>query len=245
MKTGVYTITNTINGKIYVGSALLTFNKRKNQHYSDLSLNKHSNPHLQRAYNKYGKDNFVFEILEYYNVDIAVDMENYWVNILNTRDQNIGYNILSPTNGRLGMKHSDESKQKMSISQAGEKHRLYGKTLSAEIKAKISESHKGLKHSEESKKKMSLSRKGTNIGKNNPFYGKKHTKETLLLISSKIDYTLRYKKILQFNMNGDFIKEFDSLKDAKKELNITSCGGLGIALRNFNRSYKGFRWKYK
>jgi len=40
MKTGVYTITNIINNKIYIGSALVSFNTRKNQHFSDLKLNK-------------------------------------------------------------------------------------------------------------------------------------------------------------------------------------------------------------
>lgn len=49
----IYKIINTINGKIYVGSAKY-FAGRKGEHYSMLRNNKHSNKHLQNSYNKYG-----------------------------------------------------------------------------------------------------------------------------------------------------------------------------------------------
>jgi group I intron endonuclease len=127
LNTGVYTITNIINNKVYVGSALVSFSKRRNQHFSNLKLNKHTNLYLQRSYNKYGKDNFVFEILESYDPDISIDMERYWINILNSKNPNYGYNINDPKNCRLGLKHSEESKLKMHYAQLGEKHHLFGK----------------------------------------------------------------------------------------------------------------------
>lgn len=60
---GIYKITNFKNKKTYIGSAIY-IKKRWNQHLNDLKQQKHSNPYLQKAFNKYGKKNFKFEILE-------------------------------------------------------------------------------------------------------------------------------------------------------------------------------------
>ena len=61
LNSGVYQIRNTVNGKVYIGSAK-HFNKRKSQHFHYLKTNKHHSQKLQRSYNKYGIQNFVFEI---------------------------------------------------------------------------------------------------------------------------------------------------------------------------------------
>lgn len=60
MKGYIYTITNKINNKKYVG---ITNNivKREFDHFNDLKKQQHCSIKLQRAYNKYGKENFVFE----------------------------------------------------------------------------------------------------------------------------------------------------------------------------------------
>lgn len=58
----IYTITCTANGKYYLGRAK-NLNARKSQHFSSLKGGRHSNPHLQSAYNKYGVDAFKFEML--------------------------------------------------------------------------------------------------------------------------------------------------------------------------------------
>mgnify|MGYP000863314505 CR=1 FL=1 len=60
---GIYTIKNTINNKVYIGSSI-NVEKRLKDHFINLSKNKHHNQHLQFAYNKYGKDYFTKEILE-------------------------------------------------------------------------------------------------------------------------------------------------------------------------------------
>ena len=60
-KCGIYKITNIINNKVYVGSAVnVTY--RFKTHKRLLKQNKHFNTHLQSSYNKYGKDNFKFEM---------------------------------------------------------------------------------------------------------------------------------------------------------------------------------------
>ena len=60
----IYKITNIINNKIYIGSAIDTYN-RFSKHKSQLNKNKHHNSYLQNSWNKYGEQNFKFEIIEY------------------------------------------------------------------------------------------------------------------------------------------------------------------------------------
>lgn len=62
-KSGVYRITNLTNGKFYIGSCA-EFKRRSTQHRSHLRGNKHSNKHLQNAWNKYGEESFLFEVVE-------------------------------------------------------------------------------------------------------------------------------------------------------------------------------------
>lgn len=66
VKSGIYSIINKINNKIYVGSSKNIMN-RKSQHYSELRGGYHENIFLQRAWNKYGEENFEFKILEIVN----------------------------------------------------------------------------------------------------------------------------------------------------------------------------------
>jgi group I intron endonuclease len=59
---GIYKIRNKLNGKFYIGSSV-DISRRFSHHQLDLSKNKHDNPHLQNAWNKYGGENFEFEIV--------------------------------------------------------------------------------------------------------------------------------------------------------------------------------------
>jgi group I intron endonuclease len=63
-KKGIYSITNTLNNKKYIGSTAKSFKSRLTQHLSKLRLNKHHCVHLQYAWNKYGEDVFQFHIEE-------------------------------------------------------------------------------------------------------------------------------------------------------------------------------------
>jgi len=63
LKSGIYKITNKINGRIYIGSAKL-FKVRWSQHTSSLRSQKHSNKFLQADFNKCGEEAFVFEVVE-------------------------------------------------------------------------------------------------------------------------------------------------------------------------------------
>jgi group I intron endonuclease len=133
--SGIYWIRNTLNNKKYIGSAD-DFHIRKNHHFAALGRNNHHNLHLQNAYNKYGGNNFVFEIIEY-TTDLT-NRENWWIN--NT--QNI-YNIRLDANTNLGIKFTDEHKRNLSISKIGVK-------FSEKHKEKLSLAQQGKKRTKES-----------------------------------------------------------------------------------------------
>lgn len=116
MLAGIYKITNIIDGKSYIGQTVKLLG-RYWKHASTLRLQKHRNPHLQAAVNKYGIENFTFEVLEVLplNKSLLTKREQYWINFYKTGDNKFGYNMTSAQDGHLGMKRSAETKKKLSI----------------------------------------------------------------------------------------------------------------------------------
>lgn len=115
----IYKIRNIVNNKIYVGSSE-NYKNRIWKHKSDLKAGIHCNSHLQNAWNKYGKENFEFSILEILNInDNIIEKEQYWIDTLNVKNKQVGYNLKLKAYSNLGYKYSEESKIKMSIAKKG------------------------------------------------------------------------------------------------------------------------------
>lgn len=149
---GVYKIVNLLNGKKYIGSAASKggIRKRWNEHISGLNNNKHHNKHLQSSWNKYGKDNFIFEILEVIeDIDSILEREQYYIDTVNPE-----YNKCRIAGNTIGIKLSDEHKRLISEfakTRTGEKNPFYGK-----------------KHSEGTKKLMLKNKEGKPFKKKKP-----------------------------------------------------------------------------
>lgn len=79
--SGIYIITNIVNGKRYIGSSK-NIRKRLWKHRSLLRHNKHENKHFQNAWNKYGEDKFVYSVLEQCTIDVLLDKEQYYIDTL-------------------------------------------------------------------------------------------------------------------------------------------------------------------
>lgn len=128
-KLGIYQIRNIINNKVYIGSTS-DFKRREKDHLHDLEANKHHSYHLQKSYNKYGKDNFIFEILEEIkrieNEDelknILIKREQHWLDKIKSHNIEIGYNISPTASISLGIKRTPEFKEKIRITSLGRKH---------------------------------------------------------------------------------------------------------------------------
>ena len=86
----IYKATNIINNKIYIGQTTCTLEKRKNEH-----LNSCDGTYFHKAILKYGRDNFIWEIVED-NIETYEELnekEKYWIAYFNSNNNNIGYNM--------------------------------------------------------------------------------------------------------------------------------------------------------
>lgn len=111
--SGIYTITNTTNGKQYIGASSDVY-VRKSNHYSELRRGTHHNKHLQRSFYKYGEENFKFVVLQrgIPNKDLYRCEKNF---IIAFDSLNSGYNKCLPNeNGSPGF--TQETKEKISMS---------------------------------------------------------------------------------------------------------------------------------
>ena len=79
MLCGIYTITNKIDGKRYIGSSM-QIEKRWQQHIYKLKKGNHPNKHLQFAWTKYGSECFCFEVLEECVLENLLSLEEKYIN---------------------------------------------------------------------------------------------------------------------------------------------------------------------
>lgn len=128
--SGIYQIRNVVNGKKYIGSAKRLCN-RFYMHRCELKGGYHGNPHLQAAYNKYGRESFVYEVIEECSVADLLTREQARIDEI---PESARYNILPLAGSPAGRKmpvsfclarqqyrHTDEAKQKISASARGRK----------------------------------------------------------------------------------------------------------------------------
>lgn len=96
-KSGIYQIRNTVNGKVYVGSAIKIL-KRWREHKTSLRKGVHHSKHLQKAWVKYGEECFVFEVIEfiepYLFYEVFAERELFWQNNRKVDNPDYGYNMV-------------------------------------------------------------------------------------------------------------------------------------------------------
>lgn len=110
MTCGTYLIFNVVTGKPYVGASV-NIERRWRVHKCELRANKHCNPKLQRAWNKYGEMAFSFSILETCERVDLVNCEQLWINCYDAVKK--GYNILNFARSTQGRKFSPEAIERL------------------------------------------------------------------------------------------------------------------------------------
>ena len=187
MASGVYKITNTTNGKVYVGSAV-NFDTRWKEHIRELRKGTHHSSALQNAWNKYGEDNFQFSIIEECERTrkVLLGREQYWMDTLDSVAN--GYNIAKTAGSQLGMKQSPEAIAARVEKNTGKKRTAETRALMSEVQsnrspewcANIAKAHIGKKHSEATRKKISEATTGRKLSEDHieKLRGRKHTQET-------------------------------------------------------------------
>jgi len=251
--TGIYKITNTINNKVYIGSSKDILRRWKEHKKFQ------TRQHIHCSIQKYGVQNFLFEILETCPCDKFIERENYYMEIYNSKNSNVGYNHSDscPSSDHklttreklrkinLGKKHSDETKLKCSIA-AKKRDASRGSHMSEEHKKKISIGNIGKKMSKESiRKRISKMRANNSFqwkperyelmsdkfsGKNNPMYGKPSP---------------RRRKVSQIDKDsGKIIKIFDSIKEAGKITNVATPHIIACCQGKQRTTSGKWKWKY-
>lgn len=103
MKTGIYKITNTLNGNLYIGlSKNLT--QRMSEHksrYLDKNRQSYESP-LYRAFRKHGIENFLFEVIERCEEEKLVEREIFWISFYNSYLDKKHYNLTPGGEGNVG-----------------------------------------------------------------------------------------------------------------------------------------------
>lgn len=102
-------ITCLTTNKKYIGSSTNVY-RRKHEHLKDLLNSKHHNSYFQSAFNKYGRDDFRWSILERVEKELLIERETYWIERLGTLDESKGFNLTHPKSVKIGHSNSEETK---------------------------------------------------------------------------------------------------------------------------------------
>lgn len=214
-KSGIYSITNSANKMIYIGSATDFSNRFKN-HKHLLSNNKHFNRHLQNICNKYSIDIFSFNFIEECEKDNLLKLEAKHFNLITN---SFLLNINKEPSSRYGVKCSEETKQKM---------RDVKRQFSSEHLQKIITSNKNRKWTKAMRKNQSLKM----LGKSQSTETKEKRKQAL------------YKPVLSFDKDNNPISEYASITAANEATGINK-GHIGNCCNGKRKTAGKLIWKFK
>lgn len=275
--TGIYKISFKNHEYFYIGLAQSHtakdkcnrgFYRRWKQHLRNLRKKTHVNVFLQRMYNKYGYENIKFSIVEECPPEHCPQQELYWFNMLKPQMNFQGNRKFvkpecSPitdeyrrklSKRRIGYKHSEETKQKISIAHKGKKVKF--EPLSNDkieyVKQKISEGYcitpiiKGLGHSL-IKLRKSMTLEDFNALKAE---SKKNNRSKITRSLQKRRYTNRTKelipKVIAYYKSGYIIKDISNELNVNKDLvgkilKLELNSNVRLAIQHQNRSQAQIR----
>jgi len=225
-KPGIYCIENIITCKKYIGQSHKV-KSRINKHISELNCNSHFNDYLQKAWNKYGQDNFIYYVLEYCNEVLLDERECYYIELYNTTNRDVGYNLKS--GGQNG-----------------------GSVLSEGSRKKISESLKRVYSNEDQREiqRQNALRQWANpeikakiCGENSGRFGKHLSEDAKRRIGNAQRGRISYKRNLTPVFCEELQQRFQDASTAGKQLLIDSCGILKVC-RNERYTCGGYHWKF-
>ena len=210
----IYKITNTINGKVYIGQTARSMEKRWKEHlrHGFNPKNHEYNLHLYKSMRKYGKDAFTIELIENCENNLMSEREIFWINFYNSSNPDFGYNI---TLGGEGARLIDYD----------EVYRRYDDGESAKKIAK----------------EMGISRSNlTQILKGYEKYDKKTTWERAMKEISEDKGT----PVSQYDLSGNFIAMFQSSKAAQRSVPKTAHANISRICKTKKGLSGGFQWRF-
>lgn len=246
--SAIYKIQSKIKPeRIYIGSAV-DIKDRWRCHLKDLRNNKHHSKKLQRHYSKYGESDLKFTVLIGCEKSELIKHEQFFIDSYNPY-----FNCCITAGSCMGTKRSKETIEKMRIASTGNQIWL-GKKHTEESKIKIGLAsknripwNKGLTgiYSEETRRNISESLKGKPLTAETKLKISNSLKGRIVSIEARHKTGEAHKKpILQFDLNMNFIKEWESSNSAIEKL-VLNRSGLSMCLNGRSKTTSGFIWKFK
>lgn len=214
MNSGIYKITSPSN-RAYIGQSI-HLDKRKIDYYRYNKLGYQIK--LKASVNKYKWENHAFEILEYCNIEELNTKERYWQEYYDSVDGGLNCKLT---------KTEDKSGR-----------------LCQETKDKISESLKGRIRTPEECKTISKAMTGLKRPDSGKAISEAH-KNRYKIKEERDKHSIKLRKaILQYDLEGNFINEHVSLREASRQLRIDT-GSISKVCKGKQKQAKGFIFKYK
>jgi len=183
--SGIYRITNTVNGKVYIGSSKDMAARCRNHRWA-LNAGTHGNSHLQAAWNKYGPESFEFGVFLECSDESLLSEEQGAISTCRSFDRNAGYNMKTAV--RVEMR--EETKKKIGDIQRGKSKPPFSdehcRNISKAARARslstflrgIEHPRHGVKITEDQRKKLSIAHEGIWSRAKHPMLGKHQSADT-------------------------------------------------------------------
>lgn len=161
--SGIYKITNKLNGKHYIGVSINIMSRWSNHR----NLNSERISHIKAAIKKYGLESFEFSIVEECHKDLFEERERHWIAFYDSMMN--GYNLTA--GGNIRKELSEKTRKQMSEKSKGvpksKEHiaKICATNRTERVRSIISQKLTGRKLSDETKAKMSASKKGHPVSK--------------------------------------------------------------------------------
>lgn len=235
---GVYKISFESTAKFYIGSTISVGTKKSSRgfynrwarHLRMLKNGNHSNKYLQNTFNKYGLDNIKFEILfTSSNKEEILKKEQELINTTKCYLRTIGYNIQKIVGTVQLLEANYNTKKIAEYNLQGVLIKIWDSTkAAAEYYQVLPCSIWNVLNGKNTLCKQSMWKYYNSTNTSIPSYQKLKTTR---------------KKVKQFDLNNNFIKEWESLRDISYFFNNNyNCGTLSNAIKTTGK-YKGFIWK--
>lgn len=224
-EVGIYCIENIQTGKKYIGQQV-NIRARWRQHLNELRRDIHCNDYLQKAWNKYGEQNFKFYVLENCSTEELNEKEVEYIEKYKTTNEQFGYNLKS----------------------GGQDHNICSEIVRQKIREAVTKSYSvperreiqrenALRQWSNPENKVKIS------GKNNYMYGRHHTEEAKQKIREArlgVPCQRRNRTSVRCIELG---KTFLDATEAAKELHLDSSAILKVC-RKERKTCGGYHWKF-
>jgi group I intron endonuclease len=243
MTIGIYSITNTVNNKRYIGKSSnieRRFWYHRNHLSKDCPSKKAVNRHLVGAWKKYGEQSFTFDVIETFDTldeAILANRELHWMDFYNTCNREFGYNLRRDSSTKTTT--HPETAEIHRQNSLGENNPNYGNYWSDEQKLSMSEKAKarwatGEHYTADTFRKMG--EKSSAFWANNP--------EVKAAMKKKVAKALTKYRFNQFDKHtGELVKCWESMD----EIITANPDYFKIAIysvcNGHKKTYRGYFWE--